>query len=195
MRREFTIQSKVDGLVLDGLVVEPEEGVQRTALLQLSHGMSEYKERYLPFMEYLAEKGFAAVIHDHRGHGKSVKEKEDLGYTYGGRDKGIVEDLHQVTCWIKEHFPGTPVYMLGHSMGSLAARTYLKEYDGELKKLILTGPPSANPGVDMGLALAGIQKKFRGREIPEQRAAGSAFGPYAAKISRRGYQFGMDLLR
>ena len=54
MRREFTIQSKVDGLVLDGLVVEPEEGVKRTALLQLSHGMSEYKERYLPFMEYMA---------------------------------------------------------------------------------------------------------------------------------------------
>ena len=54
MRREFTIQSKVDGLVLDGLVVEPEEGVQRTALLQLSHGMSEYKERYLPFMEFMA---------------------------------------------------------------------------------------------------------------------------------------------
>ena len=43
MQRGFTIQSKVDGLVLDGLVVEPEEGVQRTALLQLSHGMSEYK--------------------------------------------------------------------------------------------------------------------------------------------------------
>ena len=40
MQRGFTIQSKVDGLVLDGLVVEPEEGVQRTALLQLSHGMS-----------------------------------------------------------------------------------------------------------------------------------------------------------
>ncbi|MFR9073831.1 MAG: hypothetical protein ACLVJU_12040 [Blautia sp.] len=27
MQRGFTIQSKVDGLVLDGLVVEPEEGV------------------------------------------------------------------------------------------------------------------------------------------------------------------------
>ena len=36
MQRGFTIQSKVDGLVLDGLVVEPEEGVQRTALLQLA---------------------------------------------------------------------------------------------------------------------------------------------------------------
>ena len=78
MQRGFTIQSKVDGLVLDGLVVEPEEGVQRTALLQLSHGMSEYKERYLPFMEFMAEHGVVCVIHDHRGHGKSVKSEQDL---------------------------------------------------------------------------------------------------------------------
>ena len=48
--------------MLDGLVVEPEEGVQRTALLQLSHGMSEYKERYLPFMEFMAEHGIVCVI-------------------------------------------------------------------------------------------------------------------------------------
>ena len=80
MQRGFTIQSKVDGLVLDGLVVEPEEGVQRTALLQLSHGMSEYKERYLPFMEFMAEHGVVCVIHDHRGHGKSVKSEQDLGF-------------------------------------------------------------------------------------------------------------------
>ena len=38
MQRGFTIQSKVDGLMLDGLVVEPEEGVQRTALLQRIQG-------------------------------------------------------------------------------------------------------------------------------------------------------------
>ena len=40
------------------------------------HGMSEHKERYLPFMEYLQNRGYAAVIHDHRGHGKSI-ERED----------------------------------------------------------------------------------------------------------------------
>ena len=45
-------------------MVEPEEGVQRTALLQLSHGMSEYKERYLPFMEFMAEHGVVlSLIH------------------------------------------------------------------------------------------------------------------------------------
>ena len=76
--------------------------------------------------------------------------------------------------------------MLGHSMGSLAARTYLKEYDGELKKLILTGPPSANPGVDMGLALAGIQKKFRGGRYRSKELQVLAFGPYAAKFPGEG---------
>ena len=34
MQRGFTIQSKVDGLMLDGLVVEPEEGVKDLLHLQ-----------------------------------------------------------------------------------------------------------------------------------------------------------------
>ena len=79
--------------MLDGLVVEPEEGVQRTALLQLSHGMSEYKERYLPFMEFMAEHGVVCVIHDHRGHGKSVKSEQDLGFLFGVGGVGFVLDL------------------------------------------------------------------------------------------------------
>ena len=43
MQRGFTIQSKVDGLMLDGLVVEPEEGVQRTALLHMEGGYQNEK--------------------------------------------------------------------------------------------------------------------------------------------------------
>ena len=53
-----------DGLRLSLLWTKPEGEVK--GVLQISHGMCENKERYLPFMEYLAEKGFAAVIHDHR---------------------------------------------------------------------------------------------------------------------------------
>ncbi len=129
MQRGFTIQSKVDGLMLDGLVVEPEEGVQRTALLQLSHGMSEYKERYLPFMEFMAEHGVVCVIHDHRGHGKSVKSEQDLGFMYGAGGAGLVEDLFQVTVWAKKEYPDLPFILMGHSMGSLVVRTYAKEHE------------------------------------------------------------------
>ena len=39
------------------------------ALVQLAHGMAEHKGRYLPFMEYLAEHGYAVLVNDHRGHG------------------------------------------------------------------------------------------------------------------------------
>ncbi len=117
MQRGFTIQSKVDGLMLDGLVVEPEEGVQRTALLQLSHGMSEYKERYLPFMEFMAEHGVVCVIHDHRGHGKSVKSEQDLGFMYGAGGAGLVEDLFHVTIVGKKRVPGSAVYSDGTQYG------------------------------------------------------------------------------
>ena len=139
MQRGFTIQSKVDGLMLDGLVVEPEEGVQRTALLQLSHGMSEYKERYLPFMEFMAEHGVVCVIHDHRGHGKSVKSEQDLGFMYGAGGAGLVEDLFLVTKWAKKEYPDLPFVLMGHSMGSYMLRKYLTIHNDDLRGAIIMG--------------------------------------------------------
>ncbi len=41
-------------------------------LVQIIHGMIEHKERYVDFIRYLNEHGFAVMIADHRGHGKSV---------------------------------------------------------------------------------------------------------------------------
>ena len=139
--------------MLDGLVVEPEEGVQRTALLQLSHGMSEYKERYLPFMEFMAEHGVVCVIHDHRGHGKSVKSEQDLGFMYGAGGAGLVEDLFLVTKWAKKEYPDLPFVLMGHSMGSLVVRAYAKEHDQELDALIVCGSPSKNYLRPLGAAV------------------------------------------
>ena len=90
------------------------------AVVQLVHGMSEHKERYLPFMEYLAELGYVTVIHDHRGHGKSVKFQEDLGFTYGGGAQAMLQDIRTVNRKIHARYPELPVILMGHSMGSLA---------------------------------------------------------------------------
>ena len=43
--------------------------------------------------------------------------------------------------------------MLGHSMGSLAVRCYLKKYDRELDGLIVCGCPGKNTMVPLGTAL------------------------------------------
>ena len=61
--------SELDGLELSVLVTGPEDLTSVRGVVQLVHGMAEYKERYLPLMEYLADRGIACVIHDHRGHG------------------------------------------------------------------------------------------------------------------------------
>ena len=82
----ITLNSAFDGLPLSVMLVRP-EGEPR-CLVQLAHGMCEHKERYQPFMEFLASRGCLCVIHDHRGHGASVRSAEDLGYFLLGASLG-----------------------------------------------------------------------------------------------------------
>jgi len=173
--------SKVDELPLSVLVTRPEEGQPR-AVVQLVHGMAEYKERYLPVMEYLAERGFACVIHDHRGHGKSMREEEDKGYLYGAGADGLIADTVLVNRFAAGEFPDTPIVLFGHSMGSLVARCYLRENDWDLKALILSGPPTENPAAKGGLTLARTQKKLRGGRSAGRLLEGIAFGGYYKKF-------------
>lgn len=141
-RLYFTVESPCDGLALSAIMTKPENP---KALVQISHGMCEHKERYLPFIRFLNENGFACIIHDHRGHGKSVRGYDDLGYFYENGADSLVEDIYAVTEYGKNSLPGLKVFLLGHSMGSLGARCYLKENDKELSGLFVCGSPSNNP--------------------------------------------------
>ena len=52
---DFTLSSTVPGRTLHGFRCVPEGQVR--AVLQLSHGMVEYIDRYRPLAEYLADRG------------------------------------------------------------------------------------------------------------------------------------------
>jgi len=176
----FNMESRQDGLQLSVLMVEPDGDVR--ALVQLAHGMSEHKERYLPFMEYLAERGYACVINDHRGHGASVRCPEDLGYFYENGDTALVEDMHQLSLWMKARWPGRKLFLFGHSMGSLAARAYCEKYDGEIDALVLSGSPGANPAVGPGLVLIEILAKLRGEHHRSRLLQGMTVGLFARRF-------------
>lgn len=137
--KNFQFTSDFDGLEIDASIAVPSSNIN--GIVQIVHGMCEYKERYFPFMDYLAEEGFITVIHDNRGHGKSVCSKDDLGFLYKNGDVGYVEDIHQLTKIVKEAYPSAPYFLLGHSMGSLGVRAYLKQYDAELQGLFVLGCP------------------------------------------------------
>ena len=144
-KRTFRMISEADGLPIEVLATFP-EGKEK-AVVQLAHGTSEYKERYLPFMEYLSENGFLCVLNDHRGHGKSVKSREDLGYFGKNGGEALVEDMHQLTLMIREELSKAPLFLFGHSMGSLAVRCYTRKYDRELSGLVVCGCPSKASGL------------------------------------------------
>lgn len=157
----ITFQSAQDGLRLDGLLIAADTP---KAVLQIAHGMCEHKERYTAFMEYMAERGFACVIHDHRGHGKSVKKEADLGYFYENGAMALVEDIHQVMTETKKRFPGIPYILMGHSMGSLGVRCFIKKYDSEIDALIVCGSPSKNEMADVGIGLVHLLQKIKGAD-------------------------------
>ena len=137
----FTLPSEQDELRLSGLLLVP-EGITPHAIVQVSHGMCEHKERYLDFLHTLTKQGYICLIHDHRGHGKSVCGKEQLGYFGKNGAEAVVADLHQMTRWIQAQYADLPIFLLGHSMGSLIARCYLRQYPDVLDGLLLIGSPS-----------------------------------------------------
>lgn len=185
MKKEIlSVRSVCDRLPLSTAVFAPEGDPDKIrGIFQLSHGMAEHKERYFPFMEFMADHGYAAVINDHRGHGGSVRGQEDYGYFYDDTAEFIVEDLHQITMLAKERFPGKPVILFGHSMGSLVVRKYIKKYDHEIDKLIVCGSPSANPLVGAALAMVRAEKAIKGDRHRSMTIQKLAFGSYTKNLS------------
>ncbi len=181
MKKEIlTINSNCDNLPLSVAVFEPEGEVK--GIVQFAHGMAEHKERYFGFMEYLAEAGYASIINDHRGHGASVKNLEDLGYFYDDTTTYIIKDTVQLTKYIKERIPGVPVCLFGHSMGSIVVREYLKENDKEIDKLVACGAPGKNPAAGIAKFLINFQTKKHGDRYRSPLMYNLSVGGYAKAI-------------
>ena len=107
---------------------------------QIAHGVAEYALRYEPFAEFLNGKGFVVVANDHIGHGQSVAEGEPPLY-FGEKDgwTHVVDDMYALHSLAANSFPGLPYFLMGHSMGSFLARTFLIRYPGKVDAAIIMG--------------------------------------------------------
>lgn len=175
------IESSSDGLKIELAYSIPEKDVK--GIVQFSHGMAEHKERYFNLMEYFSNNGYVCVINDHRGHGKSVKDKKDLGYFYTEDTNFIINDLHDVTLYIKEKFPTPKLYLFSHSMGTLVARGYMQKYDNEIEKIILCGTPTKNPFTSFAIIMAYFFKSIGMGKKPNKILNYLTFNSY-----NKGYQ-------
>lgn len=177
-KREFTLQSKYDNLALSCAEYTAEGGTQTNAkgVVQIVHGMCEYKERYEDFIDYLTQNGYIVFAHDHRGHGGSVTANENLGYFGDKKGEAIVDDAALVTDEIRRLYPGLSVTLFGHSMGSLVVRAYIQKYEEKIDKLIVCGSPSKNSLAGFGLMLNGVISAFRGKKYRSRLMANASTG-------------------
>ena len=183
MKYESSFKSEADGLEISVMALIPDKKPYR-AVVQLVHGMSEHKERYIPFMQYLAKLGYVVVIHDHRGHGKSVKHQDDLGFTYGGGAQAMLQDIRTVNRKIHAYYPELPLILMGHSMGSLAVRAFVAEHDSCVDMLIVCGSPSYNTAMPLGVAIAKTEKAVFGPRHRSKLIETMSFGAGAMKFRK-----------
>ena len=156
--------------------------VQPRAIIQLSHGMCEYIERYDTWARRFAEAGFIFCGNDHLGHGHTAPDEEELGYMDGDGALLLVEDLHTMSVQMKTRFPGMPLLLYGHSMGSFAARYYLSLYGQELDGALISGTGGPEQPTGLGLAVVSAIRRVKGAHHRSKLITALAFGAYNKKF-------------
>ena len=107
-----------------------EPGGAAKGIVQLVHGIAEHTARYADFAEYLTKNGYIVAAEDHMGHGESISDALPRGCIRGGWD-AMTADVHALTERAKQRRSELPFFLLGHSMGSFLARTFLYTYPQE----------------------------------------------------------------
>ena len=148
------------------------------AILQISHGMVEFIERYTVFAEYLTNHGYLVVGHDHIGHGQSVASKADWGYFCEENPSDIVvADMHKLRILMQEEYPNVPYFMLGHSMGSFMLRKYLAIHHENLRGAIIMGTGFIPEKLtSLAMKLTTLVTKLKGSKYRSKLIQSLAFG-------------------
>lgn len=100
-----------DGITLRGVLLLP---ATPKAIVQFNCGTGAKKEFYLPFLEFLAQHGFACCLWDYRGSGESAVELKDCNFSF--LDYGR-QDMTAIKRYLQHRFASLPYLIVGHSAG------------------------------------------------------------------------------
>jgi alpha-beta hydrolase superfamily lysophospholipase len=108
-------------------------------LLAIHGGLAHAGDYVTPAL-YFKQHRFATVAFDLCGH--EMARRVDIP------DFGIfLEEVELFLHWVKQHFPGVPVFIMGHSMGALIATRFgleVLERDPLVKGFVLSSPYYVN---------------------------------------------------
>ena len=122
----------------------------------LVHGLGEHAGRYGEVAAHLHQWGFAVRAYDQQGHGQSEGARGDLL-----RPGSLQADLCRVIDDTRQHpsLHGTPLILLGHSMGGLVVARTLAEGLRPVDAAVLSSPAlGAFPNLFQKLLLASLPR-------------------------------------
>ena len=181
---EFQYPSSDGKHTIHAEIFTPKAGTPR-AVVQLSHGMVDFLDRYRYLADALCAAGFVFAGNCHLGHGKSAGCDEDLGIfdEDGGVDL-ILRDLHAMNKYLRTAYPNLPLVLLGHSMGSFIARVYAERYPHDISALIIHGTGGPNPALPLAKAIGATVEFFKGPRYRSPLITKLAFGSYNKKFDK-----------
>ncbi len=182
IKENFSFLSSNGTNTVKGFVIRRQQPPYK-AIIQISHGMKEHSGRYVEYMNFMAEKGYVMVSHDHIGHGMSVNDKTELGF-FASKDGYIhvLNDLATTAGRVKKSFPQLKLILFGHSMGSFYARVFAAKYHHLVDGAIISGTGGKNPLAAPGKVLINLFIKFKGEKATSKFITKVIFGSYLNKI-------------
>ena len=136
--RSGSFASPVDGLTITTWTWDDVSG-QPLGVVQLVHGLAEHGPRYGRLAAALNAAGFLVVAADNRGHGASVSAEVPLGSFGAAGVTGFVGDTVAAGEQLAAEHPDLPLFLIGHSLGSMAAQSVLLDHSARYAGAVLTG--------------------------------------------------------
>lgn len=166
---------------------QDEKQREKKGIVCVIHGMQGHLGSYAYLFRALAEEGYVVCGQDLQGHGRSASVP---GY-FGERDgfTSILHDVHRMLIEVRRWYPGLPLFLFGHSMGSFVARDYAATYPGDVSGLLLSGTAGPNILLRGTAGCLSVLKRIRGG-----KAEGKQEGALMAKYFCRGIREPESLL-
>lgn len=155
--RTFTDALGIEITFYEWPVAEPR------AVVQIAHGLGEHAMRYEHVAAALNRAGYSVYADDHRGHGQTGKamiersEIKRMGNLGKGGMTATANQVYQLTELIQSEQPNLPLFLLGHSWGSMLAQKILNRNSESYAGAVLSGSTLMLPGV---APTSGFNKKW-----------------------------------
>jgi alpha-beta hydrolase superfamily lysophospholipase len=105
------------------------------AVYGIIHGHGEHIGRYGHVAEFMNQAGIAVLGYDHYGHGRTESKKGHFP-SY----EAVMDSIDVFVGYLREQYPGLPIFLLGHSMGGNFVANYLLKRKPDLQGAVLSAP-------------------------------------------------------